>query len=238
MNITQSEWPEISVIIPTYNRPKILLETIVRLHNFLRYSGVITYHVGIDGEHDRAAYMLVNTVPEIHEHTRLYYGPNKGLGANLNALLEATASDFLFQLDDDHHLLEPLNLDRHVRQLIENDNAGWIRLMGIGGHTYQATLHGTYWYIDWNSHGDYALYIPSMRPHLKHRRFHNFYGMYPEGKKLGETEEAFCHQCIDTFNKRKYNTTEGDAPYVLVPLNSNSESAWAHVGESWQQKGL
>jgi len=231
------EWPEIDVLIPTYNRAVILDSTLRALCRHLRYSGMLRFHVGVDGNDDPTWNMLeriiVDGIP-----VNAYTGPHRGLGTNLNMLIGKAQSDFLFQLDDDHHLLEPLNLDKHVRQLIENDDAGWIRLMGIGGHSYQASLRGTYWYIDWNSHGDYSLYIPSMRPHLKHRRFHQYYGMYPEGKKLGETEEAFCHQCIDTYNARKYNTTEGEAPFVLVPLNSNSETAWAHVGDSWQGKGL
>ena len=78
-------------------------------------------------------------------------------------------------------------------------------------------------------------------PHLKHRRFHDYFGLYPEGMKLGETEEAFCHQCkrkVALWNKRK-DKKEDDAapPYVAVPLNSDSETAWMHVGDSWQAKG-
>lgn len=209
-------YPQLNVIIPTYNRPWIVKKTIELLRANLRYSGEVVYYLGVDG--DRSTCKMFAG----HADIVCTPGPNNGLGANLNRLIEGADSDYLFQLDDDHHLLEPLNLDRHIRELEWNKKVGWIRLMGMAYHDYCAKLVGEYWHIYWQSP---ELYIPSNRPHLKHRRFHDYYGLYQEGLSLGETEESFCKQCKDH---------DGHSIKVAVPLN---DVKWDHVGESWQLKG-
>lgn len=245
-----SEWPDVAILIPTYNRVQILIQTITLLEQNLRYSGVKRYFIGNDG--DEVIKYLAEALPSSNLLSRIsalvgprrkYAKSNKftGLGANLNMLIKhVKAFDLMFQLDDDHHLVQPLWLDPHVVELLDNDNIGWIRLMGVSHHHYTATLEGHYWQIHWGSEGPYSLYIPSNRPHLKHRRFHDYFGLYPEGMKLGETEEAFCHQCKRTWELWD-NNIEHEAdfvpPCVAVPLNSESETAWMHVGDSWQSKG-
>lgn len=141
-------------------------------------------------------------------------------------------------MDDDHWLVKELDITPHVKKLMEDETAGAIRLMGIGGHRYTATLDGLYWRIDWNSA---EVYIASNRPHLKSiSRFHGAYGLYPEGKKLGLTEEMFCHICIDvakTTLERRWPTVD-----VLIPLDVATESGWQHNEHhgavSWQARGF
>jgi glycosyltransferase involved in cell wall biosynthesis len=191
----------------------VLKKTIELLRSNLKYKGEIVYYIGVDGN--------LSTCKMFSGHSDIICmpGPNNGLGANLNRLIKNADSDFLLQLDDDHHLLESLNLDRHIRELEWNERVGWIRLMGVGYHDYYAKLVGEYWHIFWQSP---ELYIPSNRPHLKHRRFHDYYGLYPEGLSLGGTEENFCRQCKN-FDNLKYK--------VAIPLN---DARWDHVGKSWQ----
>jgi len=248
-------WPNVGVIIPTYNRADIVCETIKLLCTCLHYNGIITFYVGVDGDddtRDRLEEMQDSWLFASHDKYKMVVldGPRRktgkgSLGANLNMLLRRSEEDIVIQMDDDHHLLEPLVLYRYVAYLMDNNPvAGWIRLYGIANHHLTATLKGSYWYVHWDSSGDYSLYIPNNRPHIKHSRFHEFFGMYPEGLTLGETEEGFCHQCRDVITKHcgvlDYETTMSEnVPHVLIPLNlyPNSESGWAHVGESWQQKG-
>ena len=240
------EWPNISVIIPTYNRPEILRQCLNALVDNLSYSGCITYYVGNDGDNitipmDGPRFFVADrNYLIILDGPRKANKPDQGLGANLNMLLGCTTDDFFLQLDDDHILQEKLDLDRHVKFLLENPEAGWIRLMGIANHDYTADLRGNYWRVRWDSAGNYSLYITSNRPHLKTRRFHDFFGYYPVNKTLGETEEGFCHQC-----KHVAATWEDAEPHdvivpqVCIPLNlePNSESGWAHIGDSWQKQG-
>lgn len=225
------DWPPVKVIIPTYNRPEILARTIQLLNENLHYSGELHYWIGNDGDDECelargqiTARRTVNIIPGPRKQ-----GTPKGLGGNLNRLLRLSGTFFL-QMDDDHHLVLPLNLDPHVRELAAYSMACWIRLMGVSSHPYVADLRGHYWYVSWDSP---FLYIPSNRPHIKHIWFHEYFGYYPEKCMLGVTEEAFCHQCVD---KHRDDPRDGE-PMVLIPLNSQSESAWQHVGQSWQTQG-
>ena len=108
----------IDVIIPTYNRPKVVKQTIELLKKNLICSYPITYYVGLDGD------LSIGKMFAGHSNIICVPGPNNGLGANLNRLISASASDCLLQMDDDHHLLEPLYLDRHIQELEWNEKAG------------------------------------------------------------------------------------------------------------------
>jgi glycosyltransferase involved in cell wall biosynthesis len=211
------KWPTISVIIPTYNRPFVLRRVIDGLKKNLMYKGNIHYYIGVDGKIKHGKMFSgdgdITIIP----------GPNNGLGANLNRLIK-NAGKYLLQLDDDHLLRQRLDLTPHVRKLKRDESAGWIRLMGVGYHDYIAALEENYWRVWWQSP---ELYIPSNRPHLKHRRFHKHFGLYPKSVLLGETEEIFCQRCKE----------KKGGPDVLIPLDVMTESSWSHIGESWQIKG-
>lgn len=210
------DFPVLTVILTTFNRDRLLRESIQRMRQNLFYSGGVQYLVGADGNLPLPGVLddlpCVTVIP----------GPNRGFGANLNSLLRSVQTDIVFQTCEDINLMQPLYLDAHVQKLLEDPTAGWIRLMWIGAHNYIARLDGSYWRISWDSP---ELYIPSCRSHLKHRRFHDYYGMYPEEPGSGTVEESFCHQCIN----RHRETHAG--PDVLVPLFSVlPDEAWVHTG--------
>jgi hypothetical protein len=60
-----------------------------------------------------------------------------------------------------------------------------------------------------------------------HPRFHAAYGRYPEGLKLGATEEAFAHGVRDR------QLRDPAAPGIAV-LPEGIPQAFAHIGKSWQ----
>lgn len=228
-------WPGVSVLIPTYNRLQIVADTIALLKQMLDYPGPITYWLGVDNDKESAlqvaAFVLKRAGVRVHalNGPRRRGHPHGFLGANINMLLAASRRDnLLLQMDDDHHLQRRLDLKPHVEILMTDESVGWIRLMGVGFHRYCGCLDGHYWRVNWDSP---EVYIPSNRPHLKHRRFHDIFGRYPEGLKLGETEERFCHQCKDRARELP------GAPQVVVPLDVMTESSWDHVGLSWQDAG-
>lgn len=221
----------IGIVIPTYNRADIVTQCIKALARNIHCNEDFHVYVGIDGT-DGTLDVLLNAFGDHAFDTWLHVvvnSHNMGYGANVNNLIQLigmTEADIMMQMDDDHILTKPLWLDEHIAVLRTVKDAGWIRLMGIGAHNYVADLRGCYWFVRWNSP---ELYIPSNRPHIKRLDFHQHFGLYPERLKLGQTEEAWCHQCIDKAR------TSGDHPYVLVPLNSESETAWQHIGRSWQE---
>lgn len=221
---------ELTVLIPTYNRPDILPQTIGWLNDHLDFDGKIHILVGNDGDMNHATFGYhPKNVTELQ-------GPRRGLGANLNMLLRAAKTDIVLQMDDDHHLVKPLDITQYVKDLEEQrDNIGWVRLF-IGTeedlnnddpfYKFEARMVGRYWIPD---PAGPELYIASNRSHLKHKRFHNVYGLYKEGVSLGETEAGFCH----TYSDRQ-RLSEVGLPWVAIPVAAPSFDTWQHVGQSWQ----
>jgi len=219
---------DLTVLIPTFNRAEIVKQTIELLQQNLIYNGGETHFlIGVDGDDHTPD--LLRGMPNV----RMLQGPRDGLGANLNMLIEVAETTLLFQLDDDHHLVKPLNLYEHAWNVLNEQEFGWIRLMyGVcTGHEryyhFTGVLHGHYWRLTPNTT---ELYLPSNRPHLKKKEFHTqFYGMYTPGLKLGNTEVDFCKHFADLRKK----TPEG-MPDVFIPMYPPDEDSWLHVGESFQ----
>lgn len=223
------DWPPLAILVITYNRKEILDETLKHLKDHVYYTGERKYIVADDGSDDGTQQMLMETHPDV----LLVESNRAGLGANENAgLRQAMAyAPIIMQLQDDLHALATIDLHPHVERLMTDETSGYIRLWGVGGHRYTGNLEGNYWRVWWNSDD---LYIPSDRPHIKHRRFHEFFGFYPEGLRAAETEDAWCHQCKDRAGQG------GKKLDVLVPQNALTEVTWEHVGWNirWRNKGL
>lgn len=223
------DWPALAISIVTYNRAAVLRETIRRLRAHLAYAGPVYTIVADDGSTDGTHAMLAECYPDVE----VAQSQRAGLGANTNAGLRLAFSkaDFVLQLQDDMHLLGTLDLHPHVELLMRDETAGFVRLWGVGGHRYMASLENNHWRIYWHSE---ELYIPSDRPHLKHFRFHRHYGFYPEGLPTAQTEDAWCHQCKDRAGQN------GVRLDVFVPHAVDTERSWEHVGwhARWRDHGL
>lgn len=222
-----SNWPDLGIVIVTYNRKETLIPTLQGLRDGLYYTGNKHIIVADDGSTDGTQDILAADWPEVI----LIQSNRVGMGANTNAGLRAALqrADFVLQMQDDMRLLKYLDLHPHVTKLQEDETAGFIRLWGVGGHRYEGALEGNHWRIWWHSP---ELYVPSDRPHLKHRRFHEYFGFYPEGLRTAETEESWCHHC------KALSGTKGTMD-VLVPLG-DTETTWEHIGwhSRWRDQGL
>ena len=218
---------DLTVILPTFNRANIVKQTIELMKQNLIYDGGdIHFLVGVDGDDD---------TPKVlrgMENVRMIQGPRDGLGGNLNALINAAETTLLFQMDDDHHLVQPLDINQHAWHILNEPDFGWIRLMygwcnGYNGYyKFTAKLHGQYWRLLPNTT---EMYLPSNRPHLKKKEFHTqFYGMYTPGLKLGETEVDFCRHFSEVYKE------EGETPDVFIPMYPPPETTWLHVGVTLQ----
>lgn len=221
-----SDWPNLSIVIITYNRRDIVRETIHRIDKHLYYEGERHWILADDGSDDGTIDMVMSEYP----HVSVVQSNRVGLGANSNAGLRAafSKSDYVLQMQDDMHLLTTLDLHPHVGLMMNDDTCGYVRLWGIGGHRYTATLEGNHWRVRWDSQ---ELYVPSDRPHVKHRRFHDKFGFYPEGLPTAATEEAWCHQC---------KTLSADANLDVFVPQMDTERSWEHAGwhTRWRDQGL
>lgn len=230
----------ITVIIPTYNRQKILMETINFILVNLIYEGDVNILIGNDGDDlDYDGWLFPGRGGGI---TSLR-GPKRGLGANLNMLLRKAETDIVLQMDDDHWLVDKLDVTDYVRDLRNPSlNIGWIRLfLGERSDMYNlgtyyrfgAANYGPYWYLNVDAP---ELYLASNRPHIKRVDFHtSHYGWYVENVTLGKTEESFCHKYKDT---RRADTPWAAKPWVTIPMLGLTLWQWHHVGDSWQKQGL
>lgn len=222
-----TSYPPLSILIVTYNRAETLCATIARLAEHLYYTGPQRVFVADDGSDDGTHKALAG-----FDNIELVQSNRSGLGANTNTGLRAAFaySPFVLQLQDDMHLLGHLDLHPHIEKLRDDPTAGFIRLWGVGGHRYEARLEGNHWRVMWHSP---ELYIPSDRPHLKHKRFHDHFGYYPEGLTTAATEEAWCHNCK---SRAGHNGVQCD---VLVP-QMETERLFEHMhwGQRWRDQGL
>ena len=225
-----TDLPPIAVVVVTYQRAAILRQTLRGLAQHLRYAGELIYVIADDGSTDDT-HATIGDHADLVGNTLTVVTDRGGMGANTNMGLRTalTYTDLVFQLQDDMQLLEPLDLTPHAQWLLSHPQDGYIRLWGVGGHRYTATLDERYWRIDWHSD---ELYIASDRPHLKHRRFHEVVGFYPEGLRTNVTEEAWCHQAKDAGRR--------GAPAVLVPHALDIERNFEHLGyhSRWRDQGL
>jgi glycosyltransferase involved in cell wall biosynthesis len=223
---------DITVLIPTYNRPSTVALAVAQFGANVRYElGHIHYLIGNDGAES------LDEIAVLDDRVHIVPGPKRGLGANLNRLIETASTDLLFQMDDDHILTQPLDLNDAARRLNNEPRFGWVRYyMGEciepdKHYKFAAQAWGDYWeLLPYNE-----LYVTSNRPHLKVRQFHtDYYGWYDESLPLGETEMAFCSRFIE-----KKRGLGDNGPSVFIPMYGLNKYQWAHIGMSNQiGKGL
>ena len=214
-------YPPITVIIPTMNRDALLAETMRRLIHNLQYAGDIHYLIGNDGETGLTGRLMDAGFCK-DCFTVLEDGERKGLGGNYNRLIQASETDIILSTQDDYFLTRPLDLTEHVQKLLEDESAGWARLRLTQGQNFTATVHHRYWHVSWHSEG---WYIASDQPHLVHKRFHNAYGLYAEGLRVGDTENDWC------WRTKRLGQEHPEWPQVLIPVDWPADSSWQHMGD-------
>ena len=203
--------------------------TVELLQKNLDYGGKVHYFVGCDGQDDTPAQL------KDFKDVTVLAEPSWSLGANLNRLIRATNDEYLYAQDDDHWLLNTICPCNEVYRLQSDKSAGWVHLMldAVGdeendGYKFTATLDGRYWRIGYTPENDWPC---SFRPHLWRRDFTDCAGPFDEGLPTGRTEWQ--------FNQRvKRLGMAGQLPSVLVPLCAYGFGYWAHVGASWNKRGL
>lgn len=204
-------WPDVTVLICTYNRPNEIVRTIEALRANLSYAGDLKWLICDDSSPD--GYVTKLKKLKLFKESRAEFvstAENSGWAANVNNGLAHVTTPYIFFLEDDKELHAPLDLSVGVALMETKPDIGMVRYKGTAGdhvvfHQFEANIgkwlpefrHGygvpgnlTYLQLD---SGSPSLWLYSNGMHLKHHRFHEFYGDYPTGLKLGETEERYAH---------------------------------------------
>ncbi len=211
-------WPKVTVVVCTYDRPKEIRLTLESLFNNLSYEpDRIAWHIADDGTPGTYALDVCRWIRSVSGmDVASSVTERKGWGANVNAALRAVQTDYVYFTEDDYVLQRSLDLRRYVALIDVVPTIGLLRFGlaghdGLGCYLHEADVSGwlpdyqetptslpgklDYWEIERGvSVGPFAVYKYSNRPHLKHRRFHETYGYYPEGRTLALTEEGMNHQ--------------------------------------------
>jgi len=240
--------PPVTVLLCTYNRYDLLVETIRRLRENLNYPPELLQWVICD-DHSPGQYRnkLAKEKELADLNVKIVTTPeNSGWAANVNNGLAAVETDYIFFCEDDYWLNAEIGLNGMVALMETVPGIGMVRARGIAGTSIQAILNEAdisayvpnwvdgfgvagkinYWQL---STGSATPYLYSNGPHLKHKRFHEFYGLYPTGLKLGQTEESYAHMVKDAAATRWMD----GAPAITI-LPSDVVMWFDHVGESYQ----
>lgn len=238
-------WPKVTILICTYNRPNEINRTILALLSKLDYpKDCLEWVICDDHSPDSYVEKLSGFKSVELIKPRFVITPeNRGWAANVNQGLLAVKTDYVFFIEDDYLLRKDLDLGVGVALMETRQNIGMVRYRGTAGehiiyHQFETDiseyypdyqdgvgLPGKLCYMQLDS-GSPALYLYSHGAHLKHMRFLNFFGPYPEGFKLGQTEEKYAHIVKDKMK-------EPGSPAIAV-LPDWIPMWFDHIGQSYQ----
>lgn len=176
-----------------------------------------------------------------------------GWGRHVNYALSWIAENiptakYILQIEDDYVLKVPLKLAVGAALMEAKQDIGMLRYRGTAGahaiyHQFEADISpwlpdfaygvadvlGRVPYLQIDSASQYIYSMYSNGVHLKRlgaQGWHAHYGMYPEGRKLGDTEESYAIWV-------KQLMTAPNAPAIAI-LPEWIGMFWEHIGESWQ----
>lgn len=224
--------PPITIVLQTYKRTDCAVRTVRAANARLRYAGALGWYVADDGsppEHlDAVLDVLHDTLlPEGSGGPSAFHGRHserRGYGANANAAWDAADawSPLTLWLEDDWELTEALDLTPYA-QALADDEIGMVRLgylnRGIAASSVAAAGR-LYWRL-YHEPVEPVELVFTGHPSLRHTRYRDAYGRYPEGLGPGDTELGYAYQ---------YRIGRTGAPWIVWPTDYPAMGRWAHIG--------
>jgi hypothetical protein len=153
------------------------------------------------------------------------HSERRGYGGNANAAWDVADSvgALTLWLEDDWELTAPLDLYPYAALLMERIEVGMVRLgvlnLDIHGRTWGH--HGRlYWTLDHIPHIE-GTPVFTGHPSLRHRRYRETYGRYPEGLGPGDTELAYAWH---------YRIGAPNGPAIVWPADYSPMGLFGHIG--------
>lgn len=217
----------IVICLLTFQRTQYALRTIAAARTNLRYPD-IRWYVADDGssqEHVEAVKSALHGAHVIGGHT---FPGTYGSNANRAWNEAQNHSKLTLWLEDDWELRTPLDLTRYAT-LLEQRNGqngepaiGMVRMgylnTGMRGVCFGEN-HNLYWLLD----RDASSYVFTGHPSLRHQRYRDAYGLYPEGIDPGKTELGYAMQ----YRYPAYI----ERPEIVFPVALGEYGPFHHIGQ-------
>lgn len=238
------ELPNVTVLINTYQRYNEIQHTLDSLvENIIYPADKLRWLIADDCSGGDYPYNLLD-IPRYNALNLkiVTLSRNSGYGVNINNGLSHVETPYVYMTEDDWVLCRKLDLRAGVGLLEVEPSIGVLRYGGTSGdmlytyHQHEANvgeyvkeniyaadyIEGklTYLHIDVESP---SLYVYSGRPQLGKLRWYYDLGLFPEGLRVGETENVMCHKVKD-FLRAYPNTHE----IAILPDFVNMK--YRHIG--------
>ena len=211
--------PPIVIILQTFKRTDVALRTIAAARANLQYGGDLIWYVADDGSPEAHVNAVMEHLPDAPWHSQ-----RRGYGANANEAWRKADdySSLTFWLEDDWELTTPLDLTPYAQALMD-ESIAMIRLgylnCGIRGAIIFAANH---LYLSFDHEPlDSNQLVFTGHPSLRHTRYRDVYGFYPEGLTPGDTELWYAYQ---------YRMGAATGPGIVWPLNYPVSGLFGHIG--------
>jgi len=179
--------PLVIVLLITYERTEVALETIRGIKERIRYPN-LGWHIADDGSNGNHVQALMEEIGPDYEVTVSNTGGHSvGKSMNMGIAKCLERADMWLHWEDDWVPNMEIELRPCVELLQENQEIGMIRMGRLSADLHGRVIVGgdrLWWRLDkskqlWTWVGHAA---------MRHRRFHDAYGVYPEGLTPGKTE--------------------------------------------------
>jgi len=213
----------VTIVFLTYARTQYAVSTIKSVRQHLAYPDV-RWYVADDGSSEDHVAAVVDAldganVVGLHSERKSY-----GWGANRGIRFARKQGDLMLFLEDDWVLTQTLDLWQDAAVLMEHEETGMVRQGYLNNGIFgEAKSYGNemYWRL---RDGDFKNFTG--HPSLRHVRFHDFAGFYPEDLQPGETELGMAWQYAQRVNA----LPNMSPPAILYPARCAQWGLWGHIG--------
>lgn len=221
---------KITVLVITFGRPMMIRKTI---YGFLKNQNYnmkdLIFHIADNDTEGRLGIKnYVSSIISDFPYLKINYTIEKsaGWGNNANTAIKNIDTDLIFLIEDDREAFGKIDLVNGTRLIHQNKSVGMIRYDGIAGHidtvlrlkeVNSERYRFSYCEIDQRLSKRPITY--SNQPHLRHKRFTEFYGLYPENVKLGHCEQYYA----------RHIKSNPDGPKICI-LGDGVQNKFYHIG--------
>lgn len=220
------EYPVLSVVMVTFKRTDLALRTIRGLERCLAYpKDKIYFYIADDGSPWEHVETLLRAVQEcgfnLLDYHNQKFAPGTffpGRGWNLALATAHKKSPFVLWMEDDWELRRPLAISPYLRMLHDQESVGMVRLGHLAtGSDVRIVGYSGIHYLEYLRSTAYAY---SGNPHIRHIRFSDAVGLFPENKNPGDIELA----------QDEIFRTNPNVPAIWRPADIPGWGIFGHIG--------